>query len=626
MEVVQDYVLLRAYSGAATVIYVTGQSTVPQLGISGFFVLDQTDSVSPDNGGTVIVGAGGRRWKRQFDGDICVKWFGAKGDGTANDTASVQAFLNMAGPLRITDGIYIVGPLLVRSNTVLSFSPGAVLKAKTGYATNDSLLSLSGVDDVTIDGNNASIQMLKAEYTTGEWRHGVNITGASNVRITNLRSIDSGGDGFYVGGPTPNRNVSLWDCVGDNNRRQGLSIVNVINCDVWGGEFKNTDGAENGPWCGIDVETNPGAGYFIQNVNIIGVRTYNNRGGGITVVPLSDSNPPSVNVAFCTSEYDGLRCGLSAVGVAATTPMGGAITFSDCSVINPQCAGIGVNNWTNFGPRVVFRNIKILNPGSNAAVATINLYKVGIAIRTEPSAVAGTSYGNVEFDNITVTDNRVVPVTYIPAYLNSGEGVKPLKDIKIKNLSANAWTYASATMVIVAPAVPCIDVQVDYGKEMLSIIPSSTIQGHFIGMTVTSANASTYTLPAAGGLVGSEIGFRVTVAGFLRILPAPGERIASYSSADGEGITARMIGSYVRLRAVAASTWAVVEIDGSWGASNFYGPRYPNSANAAAPTVGTWSVGDIIYNSLPTAGGTIGWVCTTAGTPGTWKAFGNIAA
>lgn len=38
----------------------------------------------------------------------------------------------------------------------------------------------------------------------------------------------------------------------------------------------------------------------------------------------------------------------------------------------------------------------------------------------------------------------------------------------------------------------------------------------------------------------------------------------------------------------------------------------------AAPTTNTWSVGDIIWNVSPTAGGNIGWACTTAGTPGTW--------
>jgi hypothetical protein len=45
----------------------------------------------------------------------------------------------------------------------------------------------------------------------------------------------------------------------------------------------------------------------------------------------------------------------------------------------------------------------------------------------------------------------------------------------------------------------------------------------------------------------------------------------------------------------------------------------------AAPVSGTWAVGDKVWNFTPTAGGYIGWVCVTAGTPGTWKEFGTIA-
>jgi hypothetical protein len=46
----------------------------------------------------------------------------------------------------------------------------------------------------------------------------------------------------------------------------------------------------------------------------------------------------------------------------------------------------------------------------------------------------------------------------------------------------------------------------------------------------------------------------------------------------------------------------------------------------AAPTTGTYEIGDIVYNSTPAAGGYIGWVCVTAGAPGTWKTFGPITA
>lgn len=55
-----------------------------------------------------------------------------------------------------------------------------------------------------------------------------------------------------------------------------------------------------------------------------------------------------------------------------------------------------------------------------------------------------------------------------------------------------------------------------------------------------------------------------------------------------------------------------------WVPRTYYG--------TAAPTVGNYMVGDILYNTAPMAGGNIGWVCTTAGSPGTWKVFGAISA
>lgn len=47
---------------------------------------------------------------------------------------------------------------------------------------------------------------------------------------------------------------------------------------------------------------------------------------------------------------------------------------------------------------------------------------------------------------------------------------------------------------------------------------------------------------------------------------------------------------------------------------------------AAAPTTGAHRQGDIVYNTAVAAGGYLGWICTTAGTPGTWKTFGAITA
>jgi hypothetical protein len=50
----------------------------------------------------------------------------------------------------------------------------------------------------------------------------------------------------------------------------------------------------------------------------------------------------------------------------------------------------------------------------------------------------------------------------------------------------------------------------------------------------------------------------------------------------------------------------------------------PVLLGTAAPTSGSWKVGDIVYNSAPRSRGYIGWVCVTSGSPGTWKGFGAI--
>jgi hypothetical protein len=46
---------------------------------------------------------------------------------------------------------------------------------------------------------------------------------------------------------------------------------------------------------------------------------------------------------------------------------------------------------------------------------------------------------------------------------------------------------------------------------------------------------------------------------------------------------------------------------------------------AAAPTTGTAKRGDIVFNTLPSASGVFAWSCTTAGSPGTWKAVATAA-
>ena len=45
-----------------------------------------------------------------------------------------------------------------------------------------------------------------------------------------------------------------------------------------------------------------------------------------------------------------------------------------------------------------------------------------------------------------------------------------------------------------------------------------------------------------------------------------------------------------------------------------------------APTSGVYSKGDVCWNTNPTPGGYVGWICLADGTPGHWAAFGLIAS
>jgi hypothetical protein len=46
--------------------------------------------------------------------------------------------------------------------------------------------------------------------------------------------------------------------------------------------------------------------------------------------------------------------------------------------------------------------------------------------------------------------------------------------------------------------------------------------------------------------------------------------------------------------------------------------------STASPTLGSWAVGDRSMNSTPAVGQPKAWVCTVAGTPGTWVSEGNL--
>ena len=59
------------------------------------------------------------------------------------------------------------------------------------------------------------------------------------------------------------------------------------------------------------------------------------------------------------------------------------------------------------------------------------------------------------------------------------------------------------------------------------------------------------------------------------------------------------------------------------GPVKFQGKKFETSTEI--PQSGSYNIGDIVWNQLPTPTGYVGWICTRAGTPGEWNTFGQIS-
>jgi hypothetical protein len=121
-------------------------------------------------------------------------------------------------------------------------------------------------------------------------------------------------------------------------------------------------------------------------------------------------------------------------------------------------------------------------------------------------------------------------------------------------------------------------------------------------------------------------------------IPVVGSSLAATSRLTLRG---RVVANNAGSAAIAATgnAAAIVTLVRGLEILGTYSARFANTAGAvliggarretegtAAPAAGTWEQGDRCWNTTPSAGGAPGWVCTTAGTPGTWKAMANLAA
>ncbi len=232
------------------------------------------------------------------------------GFDAANSTEFLQAAIDSGAKRLVVPNMgsaWIVNPIALASDQEIVFEPGVVVEAIRGgfHGKSDCLFSAKSKRNIILKGQDTVFRMHKkdyqdkSQYEPAEWRSGLGLYSCENVQVSGITIKSTGGDGIYVGScrvPTNYcKDIVVRDCVLDDNHRQGMSVISVVNLLLENCVISNTRGTA--PQAGIDFEPNSSKerlfGIVIKNC-----RFENNAGGAIILSSRVTTNSEPVSFHF----------------------------------------------------------------------------------------------------------------------------------------------------------------------------------------------------------------------------------------------------------------------------------------------------------------------------------------
>lgn len=468
----------------------------PGDGGGGPYYCDYADVVSADNGGTVIVASDGGRWKLQVTAGVSIKQFGAKGDGTTDDTGAIQAALNgTRGNLAFPAGKFRVsGTLQLNSGNNIVGAGRSVATLLQSNLTANTLL-LDGVSHCYIHdiGFDSTSQQTDGAYVLIQNCHGIRVSeflvsANSSVGVKILAGANQYMtyiDHFEING---GYNAIL---IGDDGTTTSGTYVGLVQ-DTWisQGEIAHTTGA------GILLRN--ASGIMMDSVDIInssshGLQTYPGQHGAVLGLWASKvqcdtglahgwdltTNGGTVahfNLTSCwgasngngNSAYDGLHIEQGTGQLHAVTVIGGQF-------INNSGNGISAVS----GDNCTFLGVDALNNGNSGA--TKSGIEIGIALVNY--TITGGRCGNNSVFGATASQSYGItidqpetgnPNASITAVNLLGNTVKPV----------NANLYAPYGRFVNCPGL----ITENRGGAQINSGTSSATITHGLAFTPTAAN------------------------------------------------------------------------------------------------------------------------------------------
>ena len=496
-----------------------------------------------------------------------VRRYGALLNGTANDAGAIQLALNVSPTYGTTfpGGISIVGTTLTLISGSRLYLQNTVL---TGLSTlTGPLISISNINDVQIVGGQTNGNQAAAGTDC------IYIYQSTNVTIRDHCTTFTKNNGVNIVGTsgTPCSNIAIMNVRSTLNGTNGINMVYTNESRIEGGICTlNT-------YSGIVGGSN-------SRIVISGVQALSNGvGNGLGIgIGMGDSCS-FVTITGCTVAYTGSE-GINIDGCNHST-VTGCTSYQNL---------IGISVWNrspgnvNAGHNTVTGNTCYENYcGMILADNQENIVISANVIRNNGASFTGTptGTGNVGIylsglNDFNINGNTVASNTGDGIYVSSAVGGK---------ITDNLVQLNGQYGIELAAGSGCARILIDsnYVKQ--------------------NGNGSTYT----AGIYNRGSGQIWITRNTLVEENNPGVQQvpinANVTNCIYDANIAYSLNGYI------PTITAGRQVNNTW---NFQG---------AAPSTGTWAVGDIVWSTTPSASNPPGWMCTVAGSPGTFQAMANLA-
>jgi hypothetical protein len=226
-----------------------------------------SDTTSADNGGTIIVDAAGHRWHRDAQtGNTSVKWFGATGNGAADDTSAIQAAINVVGQAGGGTVVIPKGTYKISSPLNIAFS---ALKIQGSSRKSAIISTTSPSADSFLVGTSGAISYISitdlAITPSVTQTSGAAIHQTGTVSVTEYRNLDlTGNKGIFIESDNSSSVAQIGNCYIENCSNAGIYIGSIsgLPADVYVSECNIAS-------CGFGIYLENCAGAYFSQIDII---------------------------------------------------------------------------------------------------------------------------------------------------------------------------------------------------------------------------------------------------------------------------------------------------------------------------------------------------------------------